>query len=523
MTLLLPVDVDRTRRAALISVALAAVLSALVASLARWGPDWPAQEFRAWVAGHDGLSVFTTRWYGGSPLPGYSVLYPLLAGVVGAGVVGVASCVAITWAATGLAPAGHVRSIVFGIAVAVCTTQNLLIGQVPFLMGTAFGVLAFRSVLAGRHPALIAVFALLASLSSPLAGGFVLLVAPAVAVHTGWRRTLPLAGAAAGSGVAAIVGGASGPFPCPWQTFVGVAAFCVAVVVFTGRYRTMRVFAFCYLLAAVGAFVEPNPIGGNIARLGKLIAVPLACYFLSTRNPWARLRTTLVAAAAFIWPAVAFTTSMTNGAIDPSRNQQFYSGLVSYLDGHPGTGRLEIPFTREHWESYFVARHFPIARGWERQSDLQYNSVLYHPLTASNYRSWLSENAIGLVALPRAPIDYGGKAEAALLKHPPRYLAPVWADAHWQVWRVVHPTPIVTGAGRLTDEDPSSLRLQFAVPGTAVVRIHASSLWLSDTAGSCVGATEQGWMLVRSDHPGPVVLRARLNATLLTGAQTCTP
>jgi hypothetical protein len=505
------------------SAAVVAALSLLIGSVARWGPDWPAQEFRAWVAGHDGLSVFTTRWYGGSPLPGYSVLYPLLAGTVGAGVVGVASCVVATWAATGLAPAGRVRAIVFGVAVAVCTTQNLLIGQVPFLMGAAFGVLAFRAVLAGRHPALIAVLALLASLSSPLAGGFVLLVAPAVAVHTGWRRVLPLAAAAAGSGVAAIVGGASGPFPCPWQTFFGVAAFCVAVVVFTPRHRGMRMFAVCYLLAAVGAFVEPNPIGGNIARLGKMIAVPLACYFLSTSDPWARLRTAFVAAAAFVWPAIAFATSMSNGAVDPSRNQQFYSGLVTYLDGHSGSGRLEIPFTREHWESYFVARHFPIARGWERQSDLQYNSVLYHPLNANTYRAWLDDNAIGLVALPRAPIDYGGKAEAALLKDAPGYLVPVWQDAHWQVWRVAHPTPIVTGAGQLADQDPSSLRLQFRDAGSAVVRIHASSLWLTDTAGSCVGATPQGWLLVRTDHPGAVVLRARLNATLLTGAETCTP
>jgi hypothetical protein len=477
------------------------------------------------VAGHDGLSVVTTRWYGGSALPGYSVLYPIVAGALGAGLVGVVSCIATTWAAAGLAPAGRVRAIVFGIAVAVCTTQNLLIGQVPFLMGAAFGVLALRSVLGGRHPALSAVLALLTSLSSPLAGGFVLLVAPAVATHTGWRRALPLVAAATGSGVATIVGGASGPFPCPWRTFVGVVVFCVAIVVFTPRHhRAMRVFAACYLLADIAVFIEPNPVGGNIARLGKMIAVPLAIHFLSTSDTRARIQTALVAAAAFVWPTIAFTTSMSSGAADPSRNEQFYGGLVGFLDHQGGTtARLEIPFTREHWESYFVARNFPIARGWERQSDLLYNEVLYHPLTASAYRAWLDDNAIGLVALPRAPIDYGGKAEAALLKDPPGYLVPVWQDAHWQVWRVTHATPLVTGAARLVEQDPSSLTLRFTGAGSAVVRIHASTLWVSETVGICVDQTSHGWLRVRASRPGTVSLAARLNAKLLTGAQTCAP
>src|SRR5579875_3617430 len=101
------------------SLVLVTVLSVLVASLARWGPDWPAQEFRAWVAAHDGLSLITTRWYSGSVLPSYSVLYPLLAGalggVAGSAVLGVLSCVVITWVASSLAPTGsRARELLFG-------------------------------------------------------------------------------------------------------------------------------------------------------------------------------------------------------------------------------------------------------------------------------------------------------------------------------------------------------------------------------------------------------------------------
>lgn len=507
-----------------VSVAAAAVLSVLVAWLARWGPDWPAQEFRAWAAGHDGLSLWTMRWYGGSALPGYSVLYPIFAGALGAGTVGVLSCVGATWAACGLAPrTGRARAVLFGVAVAISVTQNLLIGQVPFLLGSAFALGALRATIGGRRVVLAGALAALASLSSPLAGGFVLLVAPAVAVARGWRRAVPLTAGICGPIVAMVVGGANGPFPCPWQTFAGTAGFCAAVIVFVpGRNKAMRVFALCYLLAAVAAFMTPNPIGGNIARLGKLVAVPLACYFLSTHGSWVRVRSAFIAATAVFWPAVAFASSMATGASDPSRNESFYRGVESYLQRHGATtGRVEVPFTREHWESYFLARNFAIARGWERQSDLLYNRVLYHALSPSRYRAWLDDNAVNLVALPRTSIDRGGLAEVKLLRHAPSYLRLVWHDANWQVWRVVHPAPLVTGPARLTDQDPASLTLRFASAGTAVVRVRASNLWRTGTAGTCTGATSHDWLLVRSRHPATVEVTARLSANLVTGADLC--
>src|SRR5690348_10314708 len=105
------------------TVLLAALAGALIVTLARWGVDWPAQEFRAWIAGHDGLSVWTFRWYGGSALPGYSVLYPLAtaafhSGELGAAVVGVVGCAGATWAAVHLAAGLSLhRQVIFGLGV----------------------------------------------------------------------------------------------------------------------------------------------------------------------------------------------------------------------------------------------------------------------------------------------------------------------------------------------------------------------------------------------------------------------
>jgi hypothetical protein len=504
-------------------MAVAALLGALVVSLARWGPDWPAQEFRAWSAAHHGLGVITTRWYEGLPLPGYSVLYPPLAAVFGAGGVGLAACVLITVGAAGIAPpASRRRALAVDVAVALSALQSLVIGQVPFLLGAACGVWALRVTLTTRRPVTVAALALLASLASPLAGAFVLLVIPALFVGKGLRATLPLAAAVGGIVAAAVLGGASGPFPCPWPSLVGVVAFAAALLVFApADQRAMRVFALCYLVCAVLAFMVPNPVGGNITRLGKLLAIPLACRYLGFWPARLRLPAAVVALVAIAWPTVPFATSAANGATDPSGHRQFYTGLLGYLDQHAAAGtRLEIPFTRDHWEAYFVAQAFPIARGWERQSDLRYNAALYEPISAPAYHRWLQQNAVDFVALPDVPLDSGGRAESALLQHPPSYLQPVWHDAHWQLWRVRDPVPMVTGPAVIDRLTPSSVRLRFTGAGQAVVRLRATSLWQTSAHGVCVGTDTAGWLTVSSTGPRTVLVTAGLNKALLRGT-TC--
>ena len=88
---------------------VAAGLATVVVLLARWGPDWPAQQFRAGLASHVGLHVWNDRWYGGQPLPGYSVLYPLIASLIGAQLTGLLAVTAAAVAASHLVPGGDAR------------------------------------------------------------------------------------------------------------------------------------------------------------------------------------------------------------------------------------------------------------------------------------------------------------------------------------------------------------------------------------------------------------------------------
>lgn len=194
-------------------------LLTLVAGIAiikfwRVGPDWPAQEFRSWLVRTAGLQVWNNAWYGGHALPGYSVLYPVAAMVFGAGISGLIGVTLSSWAAIRLT--GDIESrwarLVVPVSVAAWGLGNLILGQVPFILGTAAGLLALLSV-RGRKAVLAGLLAGVCSLFSPLAGLFLVLVAIAWAPDLGWRRAGPLFLAGMGSAVSVVVGGGSGQFP----------------------------------------------------------------------------------------------------------------------------------------------------------------------------------------------------------------------------------------------------------------------------------------------------------------------
>ena len=506
---------------------LALAVSTVVVLVARLGPDWPAQEFRAQLARDVGLTAWNDQWYGGHPLAGYSLLYPPVSAVFGAAFTGVLAAVGCTWLVTRLLPPVDAGRRWFGVSAAVCVGGNVFLGQVPFLLGLFFGLAAFLAVLRSepswRASTVVALLAAAASLASPLAGFFLLLAGFTWAFEAGWRRALPLGAAVAGSLVSLAVGGSGGPFPFPWDGLLDLFVFVTATLLLVPRrYTLLRRFVVVYALVAVISFLVPNPVGGNVIRLAQLLAVPAAFWML------ARHRRVLAVLAigllpALFWQFYPVGSAAARAAGDPSVNASYYTGLLGFLSTQdPASGRLEIPFTREHWEAARVAPYFPIARGWERQTDYQYDEVLYNPLTPDSYRQWLTSAGVDLVAMPDAPIDYGGRAEATLLTHPPAYLVPVWHDAHWRVWKVTGAQPLVSGA-TLTNLATSSFQLDFAAAGDAVVRVRMSSLWQVTSGQGCVLPAEpdgDGWVHVRAAEPGAVTVRARFTlSSVLSSSQ----
>ena len=97
-----------------------------------------------------------------------------------------------------------------------------------------------------------------------------------------------------------------------------------------------------------------------------------------------------------------------------------------------------------------MAPRFPLARGWERQLDIKYNSLFYDgTLTAATYHTWLHKLAVRYVAVSDADLDYSAHEETALIDRGLPYLRLVFHSAHWHVYAVDHPTPIAQGAATL--------------------------------------------------------------------------
>jgi hypothetical protein len=188
---------------------------------------------------------------------------------------------------------------------------------------------------------------------------------------------------------------------------------------------------------------------------------------------------------------------------DPSTRASYYAPLLRRLRTEPGPFRVEVPFTRAHWEAYRLARHVPLARGWERQVDRERNPLFYDgTLTRARDLAWLRANALDSVALPDVPLDSSAQREAALIRAGLPGLRLVWANAHWRLYHVSGAAPI--GATRLL---PSG----FEVAHSGVVRVRfAPELAVVQGAG-CVSRTAHGWTRVAIAGPGPVQVGADLD------------
>ena len=67
-----------------------------------------------------------------------------------------------------------------------------------------------------------------------------------------------------------------------------------------------------------------------------------------------------------------------------------------------------------------MARQWPIARGWQRQLDIERNKLFYGGVFNDlTYATWLSENGVRYVALPDAPLDSSSHKEKELIEREP--------------------------------------------------------------------------------------------------------
>ncbi len=179
---------------------------------------------------------------------------------------------------------------------------------------------------------------------------------------------------------------------------------------------------------------------------------------------------------------------------DPAAKSDYFEPLRQFLSTLPDQRRIEIPFTRSHWEGAEIAPDVPLARGWLRQLDTGLNPIFYKgQINRLTYASWLADNAVRYVALPSAKPDKSSYGERALIEKGLPYLQLRWKSDDWRVYEVLLPTPIVIpqGNARISLEQFGSdeLLLDVKQPGEAIVKVRWTPYWFA--RGRLRGARRQ--------------------------------
>jgi hypothetical protein len=523
--------------------------AALAAAMLAWSPpvgDLAAQVFRTELFQRAGLAIWNGSWYGGHYTLTYSVLFPPLAALLGPQVVGMLSVIASSYLFDRLVrerwgAAARWATLWFGAGVVTLLAD----GQLTFALGVAFGLGALRLLQLRRPTGALAASAACA-LSSPVAAAFLAGVLLADALQRGRRSDLAAVWAACTALALVVVPNLafpeSGQFPFAFSSYVAIPLWCAGALIVTNKLRReearLRRTLLAYALASTALLLVPNPMGGNAVRLGALFGGPvLAAVVLSRRPPLSRATTALLAltlAGSVYWQLSPVVSQIARSFGDPSTSSAYFAPLASWLRDHGGrAARVEVPPTANHWESAYLAPGFELARGWLRQLDTTRDRIFYggddEPLTPASYSAWLHENAIRYVALPDAPLDYSSVAERRLILSGPSFLLPRWSSAHWRVYEVLNPAPLVEplGAGRanLRRIGHNGFALHVTRPGDFLVRVAFTPYWSIAEGQGCL-LRRGGWTLAQARATGSFRVAADFSLprawNAMTGAgKTC--
>ena len=520
-SLLLAGPGDVQSRAPRRELAAGALITAIIAAIIKTvGPspgDAPAHLYRTLLV-HEGAYIWDNFWYAGSySLAPYSLWYYFPAAVIGnlplvfaAAVVSTvlfASIALREWGAAAIWP-----TRVFGVVAAA----PLFTGLYSYSLGFT-AMLAAVKALQVRRAATAIVFAALTVGFSPLAFGFLCLITTATFASQMRvsRRTIATAAGllcAASLEMAALLffPSGQGKYPFHWVDFLGVLTVSVLGALVARHARGARILGAFYLLWGLGSvvvFVVPTPIGDNWARL-YAFALPLMLLTASLAGFRPRRLVAVAITAAFIYNLTPYLLLVPYRLDNRSAALQFWKPAIQFLHEHLEPGfRVEVVPTSGHWESYWIPRaSIPLARGWYKQEDELDNPLLYSEhLNPSSYRGWLHSAAVAYVLLLAAPLDpsTNGPEEAAVLTSAASGLKPVFRTPDVTIYRLPHPTGLVTGPGRVrvTAFTQDMIGVVASKPGRYLVRSHFNP-YLKIHGQGCIEEAPGNMTFVELRKPG---------------------
>ncbi|MEU2339091.1 MFS transporter [Streptomyces sp. NPDC013172] len=478
-------------------------------TFANSGGDLAAQDAWAEFVGRHPDSAYNLAWYGGMHPVSYSVVSPYLMSVLG---------VRTTMMIAGTASAGLLTLLLIrsravrnplwaasaGVFALIC---NAISGRVTFGLGTVFALGAVGAVFCWPHrwrlkrwaKALVAApLAALATMSSPVAGLFVGLVA--VALFLQKRRP----GAwALGLAPAAVVAVSAWLFP-----FSGTQPMTIGSVILPLSYgllclflvprewRTVRLTAAVYSLGVVLVWLVSSQIGSNISRLPMLFAGATLIAALPYTVPRSRkYYVTVLAFLGFVgWIGFKSVDDIIHTTPAASWARELAPLVHQLQQVGAEKGRVEVVPARSHREASALAPYVNLARGWNRQADMERNPLFYDDtLNSANYHEWLQRWAVHFVVLPKGePDGDGGERERALVRRGMPYLKQIWGDANWQLFKVTDPVPLAEPNAVVDSAEQGELTIEVRKAGRILIRIPYSP-WLSivDAKGKSLKAPQE--------------------------------
>ncbi|MGA5039306.1 MFS transporter [Streptomyces capoamus] len=464
-------------------------------TFANSGGDLAAQDAWAEFVGRHPDSAYNLAWYGGMHPVSYSVVSPYLMSVLGVRttmmIAGTVSAALLTLV---LIRSRAVRNPLWASLGGVAAfLANAISGRVTFGLGTMFALGAVAAVFCWPYrwrykrwaKALAAApLAALATMASPVAGLFVGLVAAALFLQK--RRP----GAwALGLAPSAVVAVSAWLFPFSGTQPMGIGSvvmpllyglFCLFLV--PKEWVTVRLTAGVYSLAVVLVWLISSQIGSNISRLPMLFAgatlIAALPYTAPKTRKWYVTVLALLGFAGWIGFKSVDDIIHTTPAASWARELAPLINQLQKLGAEKG--RVEVVPARSHREASALAPDFNLARGWNRQADMERNPLFYDDtLNSANYHEWLQRWAVHYVVLPKGdPDPGGGERERALLQRGMPYLQQVWGDANWQLFKVTDPTPLAEPNAVVDRAEQGEMILRVRKAGRILIRIPYSP-WLS--------------------------------------------
>ncbi|MGA4841327.1 hypothetical protein [Streptomyces sp. G45] len=507
------------------------------------GGDLAAQEAWAGFVRRYPDSAYGLFWYGGVHTANYSVISPYLMAAAGVRTVALASGLASTWMAVALIMRSGIRKPLWpSIVVGFSLWCQVVCGRATFMLGVAFGVGALLAASGrigrGRLAAVVAL-ALLATMGSPVAGLFVVVAGGAYLLCRQWGKAAALV-----VPPFAVVGLTTWLFPFEGEqpmAFVRIfppVLLCLVVILAAPRsWKLLKLAAAVYAVGVVLTWIIPTPIGTNVERLAEMAAPAILLAALLNRDfsaaprlkpngkaahVWQRTLLISAVALSLIWVSIKTTSDVVAYTKVPTWAVET-DGVVKELKrlGADRT-RVEVVPARDHREAAVLSPYINMARGWNRQADVERGRLFYEgrpvsevkegAFSSASYRAWLNQWAVGFVVLYKGDSVPDGAAEREhnLVTSGPSYLKQVWHDDNWRIYRVKDPVPLVDKPGEVVTADGAHMTVRMSKPGSVIVRV-AYSPWLW-AEGACLykdgdftrlTATKAGDVKIGSNYAGP--------------------